>query len=223
MTLKNKFKRAIGGVALALASLPNVRAADSHQPHGKAEVFVRRDKATTDFKVFGNLFNRINYFARNVNTLDYKTEKISPFTFVDLSYNLGKGFRAVYETQFIDLRDSTLIQPRFGIEYFKPLKNNLALYAINSINVPTERDPIVNGELVATLRYTPSLRKDGKLKLVLQGETVTNYGQNGLNFASQKFRAGIGNKIWEGGIGLNLDETIKSSTQTIGVFFGLNF
>ncbi len=166
---------------------------------------------------------RLNYFARNTTTFSYNTQKASPFTFVDLSYRLGNGFGAVYETQFIDQGDRTLIQPRFGLEYSKSIGKNLALYAINSINLPTDHDPLLYGELVATLRWTPPFRKEGKINAVVQVETVTDYGERGLFSAGQKVRLGIGNKRFETGLGIDFSQTSSSSSQTIGGFLGLNF
>lgn len=190
-------------------------------PHGAVEFMTGNQSSVLDTKVFGSLTEKAGYFGRAITTLDYEAKMVNPFAFIDVNYKVGAGFNFVYETQFIDLQDGTLITPRVGFETFRDLGSDLSLYLMGSVNVPTDRDPLVNGELVSTLRYSPSLGKG--YNAVAQIEAVTNFGEQGLNFASQNFRLGINHGSFEVGAALNLNETMQETSHNIGGYFSWSY
>ena len=224
MNTKNKLIQLFGGLALA-AMLPAGKAIDA--PHGRVEAFAGNDKSTLDTKVFGSLGSHFTYFGRNITTHDYNAKSISPFSFIDLSLNLPKGFTLVNETQFIDTDAGTLVTPRLGFEYaatLSPISTNLTLYTINTVNIPTHRDPLLNGENVVTLGYAPPIGKSGKWNALAQVEAVTNYGGEGLNFARQNVRIGLATKRLEFGVGVNLSHAPHTkSSYTVGPFISWKF
>jgi len=219
--LKNTRRLNLTSIVAAGSILASATSNSAEMPHGQIETMIGDNKATLDTKVSAKLSKNISVFGRNITTKDYAQKTISPFSFVDMSYNLGNGIGAVYETQFIDVNSGTLVTPRVGIEYFKPLRKDLTFYTIGTVNIPTARDPLVNGELVANLSYTPKISKN--LHGVARVETVTNFGREGLNFANQNFRLGVGKKAVETGIAINLSESPSSFTQTFGGFISYKF
>ncbi|MEK6825541.1 MAG: hypothetical protein AABY00_02020, partial [Nanoarchaeota archaeon] len=196
-------------------------------PTGRIEAFAGDKYTTLDTKVGGTLGKHFNYFGRNITTFDHNEKTSSPFSFIDLSVNVGKGFTLVNETQFIDSSQGTIVTPRLGFEYFgklSPISTNLTLYTINTVNVPTHRDPLLNGENVTTLTWSPPLGKTGRYSGLLQVEAVTNIGEKGYNFASQNFRAGITTKRFEWGLGVNLGHAPdKKMSYTLGPFASIKF
>ena len=190
-------------------------------PHGRVEVMAGADYTSTDATIYGSLPYNFGYFGRNTTSFNYKSGQITPFAFIDLSRTIGKGFDAVYETQFIDNSNGPIVTPRAGIQTFRELGKNLTLYTIGTANFPTQRDPEANGEIVATLRYSPQLTKS--IKGIAQLETVTNFGSKGLNFASQQIRLGAAYKRLEAGAAVNFCETSSSFSYTPGFFVGFNF
>ncbi len=226
--MKNTLTKMLGGLATVAALTTVVYAADL--PQGRVETFVGNKYSTLDTKVFGPIVkDKITYFGRNITTWNYDSKTHSPFSFIDLSLNIGKGFTLVNETQFIDGEKGVFVTPRFGFEYFgtvSPISTNLTLYTISTANVPTHYEPTLNGESVVTLTWSPPLRKDGKLNGFLQVEALTNYGGKGINFASQNFRAGVATKKVEAGIGVNLSEVPsadKTFSYTVGPFLSWKF
>jgi len=223
--MTNTTQKARNAVATATAGLMTLvgtaNAAD--MPHGSIETMFGDNKMTLDTKVSAKLSEKVGAFGRCVTTTDYNANSVVPFAFIDLSYSLGNGVNAVYETQFINLPNSTLITPRLGLEYFKQTGKYFSLYTIGTVNIPTEKDPVANGEIVFSLNYTPKLGNHSKLHYVVGAETVTNFGKEGLNFATQNFRLGVGNKSLEGGLAVNLSETPSSFNQTIGGFLSYKF
>lgn len=221
MKLETTKKIAMATLAAATLATSSASALDM-MPHGRAEVMVGDNQSTLDLKASQNLTEKINLFGRAKVTRDYETHTTSPFAFIDVNYSLGKGFSAFYETQFIDLKDSTLMTPRFGISYFTPITKDLTFFSATSLNVTQDKDPKQNVETVNNLRYTPQIG-NSKYYALAQVETVSNFGSDGLNFATQNFRFGAGKGKLEAGLSLNLKETQKTFNSTIGGFVAYKF
>ncbi len=191
-------------------------------PHGRAEVMIGDETSLLDLKVSQNVTEKLNLFGRAKLTRDNLKHTDTPFAFIDVNYSLGHGINAVYETQFIDLKDSTLIQPRFGLSYAGKLAKDLSFFTQTSVNITQDKDPKRNGENITNLRYAPKIGNSDYYGLA-QVETCTNFGSDGLNFATQNFRFGVGKSKLEAGLALNLKETDKTFSSTIGGFVAYKF
>jgi hypothetical protein len=210
------------GLAGISAIMPfNSRSSDI--PHGRAEISTFNQKEVFDLKAAYRISDKLSTFGRARTSIYNNTEKVIPFAFVDLDYSIGNGFDLMYETQFIDSNKGTIVTPRPGIEYFKKIEKDLTFFTSGTANIPTQREPKPNGEIVANLRYSPELFKNSKIYGVAQLETCTNFSYDGLNFATQRIRIGLGKKGIEAGIAFDFSESNKKFSHLIGGFIGYGF
>jgi len=208
--MTNKIRKTIASGLTAGAMLLPGSAYAENPVSGSVELFSDGGITTTDTKILvpsvnpsGNLLKKMGLFLRNRNTLDSRETQISSssFTLGDVTYNIKGGLDAVYEHQF--LSDGTTI-PRVGAQYFTKLGKNTSFYGLGTINAGDVKDRDL--EFLTTLKYTPKLTEN--LKLVSQVEALTNVGENGLNFATQRARLGVEHKNgFAGGIGADITET----------------
>jgi len=187
--------------------------ARSARAGGSAEVMAGDENAVVDIKTSGDLGHRVGIFARNRTRIDYHNQ-VSPFTLVDLTYSLGEGFDAVAEAQ---MAPGMGIVPRAGAQYFHSFGDG-SVYVFAS---GSHQDP--NLELLATVRYTPAIA--GDVKGFAQLEALTDLGQDGHEFSTQRARLGIEIGGYRIGAGADLVEIGHDATPSynIGGFVAKNF
>ena len=187
--------------------------ARSARAGGSAEVMVGDESAVVDIKASGDLGHRAGIFARNRTRIDYHNQ-VSPFTLVDLTYSLGEGFDAVGEAQ---MAPGMGIMPRVGVQYFHSFGDG-SVYAFAS---GSHQDP--NLELLATVRYTPTIT--GDVRGFAQLEALTDFGRDGHEFSTQRARLGIEIDGYRIGAAADLTEVGHDMTPSynLGGFVAKNF
>jgi hypothetical protein len=166
-----------GLFALAALATPSSAIAE-----GFAELRASNQNTSLDLKTSGDLGANFGFFGRHTSTVD-REENISPFTLVDVSYNLPKGTGVFVEGQGADH-----FTPRAGVNYFGK-KGDFDFYG--ALSTSLDRD----AELYTATNFKPEVNEE--LSLPLRVETVTNVGELGHNYSSVKARAGIGYNDWE--------------------------
>ncbi|PIN86905.1 hypothetical protein COV19_02765 [Candidatus Woesearchaeota archaeon CG10_big_fil_rev_8_21_14_0_10_44_13] len=136
---------------------------------------------TIDVKLGGGIAERVNFFFRNMTTIGHDN-MVDSFTLMDLVYVLGHGFDAVAETQYAPGEE---IDPRLGMQYFKDIGKDMAVYALITRNF--SENP--NTEAILLLKYSPLINK--KTRLLAQWEPLLNMGDKQYNFDLQKIRLGV--------------------------------
>jgi hypothetical protein len=148
------------------------------------EMMAGNESATIDAKIGTTLVDTeegdLNLFSRTKVRASYDGE-VSPFSLVDLSYDLPNGLGLVGEVQ---LAPSLGVVPRIGAQYFTSI-DDFSIYALATMSV----NPDPNAEFLLSLSYAPEIRDD--LSLYAGLENLTSFGSNGHNFSCQDLRLGF--------------------------------
>lgn len=169
--MTNKLKKILAAGAIVLG----INAVQAHE----MQIVATPQKAVFEATLAGNLTDRISLFNKNQITANYK-KGTGFYSFLDLGYNIGKGFSATFEMT----ASPTGITPRIGPAYFA-MPKGIAIYARPTIALNKKLD----------ISSYISLGYQGKLKndygFVIGAENLSLFGNKGLNFMQTKARAGI--------------------------------
>lgn len=169
------------------------------------ELMVGQNSATIDMKASADLTKKAGVFIRARPSQDFRTGDMSSFGLVDLTLNLTTGLDAVGELQFIGGK----VVPRAGVQGYRSF-GDFSLYSIATVGL----DSKPYAEILAALKYTPSLTDS--LKLLAQIENVSDINKNGNNWSTQRIRLGISIANWGFGVATDLTETGNQPTTKDG-------
>lgn len=176
-------------LAAGLALAPKGARADS------VEWMAGNKNNTGDLKASGAITEKVGVFTRFRPTVDYKGTP-STFGVADLLLGLGHGFDAVSEVRFAGGK----VIPRGGVSYTAKTAS-FCISAVASLGLDSE--PYF--ESLTNVRYTPDIYRS--LKLLMQGENITDLSAAGHDSSKQRLRLGLELRSWGAGAGLDLLET----------------
>lgn len=207
--MKNYVRNLIAGSLFAIGTITgNVDKANAQT----TELLTGKNYQTFDTKFGGNLKDKLNYFFRHRVTVP-KNNKVSAFTVADLSYNLIDGLDAVGEVQLIPGLKPDL---RIGLQHFKKFGDVTTYVLLTS----SDRED-ANVEFITNTGYTKSLSDNLKLKANL--ETITDFGDKGYGWSTQRARLGLGVKKYGFGVAADFVQTPKTKGYNVGLFARINF
>ncbi|MFH0701519.1 MAG: hypothetical protein V2A62_03725 [Candidatus Woesearchaeota archaeon] len=164
---------------------------------GSIEVMAGDKSATLDVKVSGDLANKVGVFARARTSANYAQPKeVGYFTLVDITGELGGGFDAVGEVQFIQGVGPV---PRFGFQYFGQVRG-FSGYGLVSLKIGDNP----NLELIAILKYQHPLTENLAVKVGV--EHLTDLCSKGHEFSTQRIRIGLEIEGWHFGPAVDFTE-----------------
>lgn len=210
--MKNKIIRYAGIASLAASLLfGSVSAAKAASLN--AEVIGGNKETTLDLKLGGEIVPKINFFCRNLTTVDYDNNT-TPLLMTNLIYNINNNLD-VFARGFIAPNGIT---PRLGTQYHNKF-GDFSFYGSGTIDA--QEDPSLEFQII--LGYTPRLTEN--LNLYLNAEEIVNFNRENHNFNIQRLRAGLEIARYRFGIGANLKEAGDdfNFTYNIGGFVGKMF
>ncbi len=203
------FKKLISAAAVvACLALPQKADAD-----GSAELMAGNRSATLDLKVGTELAPRLQFFTRQLPSVNYNNE-VSHFGLISLGYNVWDGLNVLAQAQAIP---GVGFASRFGLEYFKQV-GDFGLYG-EAVSTAQESPQI---ELLANVGYKPQLTE--YLHLVADLEVVTLLSpERGYDYSTQKLRLGLGAAKFEFGPAVNVEEVAGNIDYNVGGSVKVNF
>lgn len=169
-----------------------------------------RENIAFDMKAYGSITERIGYFARHIQSIDYEGNT-NRFTLIDLSYRVHNKLDLILENQFLDSQFNT----KLGIGS----KENIGSVNLNyAILADLDRDS--KNELNLFQDYVHN-------NLKLSSEIYINFGDDlKLNSVLGRFNLGrdINNKLSIGvfGQGTLVRKNPSVIEPKVGVFLKLN-
>ena len=203
------FKKLISATAVVVClALP--QKADAG---GSAELMAGNRSATLDLKVGIELAPRLQFFTRQLPSVNYDNE-VSHFGLISLGCNVWDGLNVLAQVQAIP---GVGTAPRLGFEYFKQV-GDFGLYG-EAVSTVQESPQI---ELMANVGYRPQLTED--LRLVADLEAITLLSpERGHDYSTQRLRLGLGAGQFEFGPALNLEEVGGNVDYNVGGSVKVNF
>lgn len=195
----NKIKQIALGVLLALTTAGSVSAEEIKSLptfHANAELMVGNESTVLDAKTI-SAYDNVGLFTRNIVDVDH--QGVNDFGLVDLTYNIGSG-DLVLEGQY-SLGEDAWFSPRVGIQGYTNV-GDLNLYGLATLELGNVDSPTLF-ETVGKVSYAHDL---GELDLDLSLEVLLDVGLDGISFAQEKARVGVGNDYVNIGAGVNLIE-----------------
>lgn len=200
------------GALLALATVGEVKAEDTIvPPSGTVELMASQDDVSVDAKV-SMAQGKFGLFARTIADVGYDGST-SDFGLVDATYNIGSG-DLVLEGQY-SIGDKWF-SPRVGIQGYTDL-GPVSLYGLATMEMGDMESPTLF-EVLGTASYSHDL---GEVDLKLGVELLVDAGLEGISYAHQKPRIGIGTDHLEAGIGADIIEIPTEDRTLVDADFGL--
>lgn len=185
----------------------------AHAESGNLELLAGNSSTTFDAKVFSPLPHNFGFFLRERASVDYDLH-VNSFTETDAIYSLPAGFSLFGGVQAYTPEG---IVPRVGGDYFKQFEDFTGYAALT---IKTAKDP--NAELTLRFSYSPKITKD--VSLFFQVEGIGDFGFDGHQFSTERFRLGIQRETYRIGIGADvIQETKLVDEANIGVFVAKKF
>ncbi len=184
------------GALLALGTIGDVKADDVVLPTGSVEVMASQDGASMDAKTF-TAYDKVGLFSREIASVSYDGA-VSDFGLTDVTYNIGSG-DLVLEGQYSVT--GGWFSPRVGIQGYTSV-GPVDLYGLATVEIGDLESPALL-EVVGTVSHSHDL---GKVDLSSSLEVLVDGGVDGVSFAQEKARVGIGGDHVEGGVGVDLVE-----------------
>ena len=204
----------IKNIVLTLPIWAGCISGNGGETNGAVELFAGNKATVLDAKVNHRSESGTGIYARNIATEPYDNEDSNSFTILDLYHPINDTFDFVIEGQLPSGLDTIA---RFGMQgYFS--KGDLGNYALLTYS-PEEK----NLEWINDRTYSRNFSESRALSTGL--ESVINFGEEGINFASAKPRVGITSGDSTYGIGANLSfgEDFRLSQTNLGFFYKLSF
>ena len=133
-----------------------------------------------DTIVQGEVAPRTNFLVRTTVDTDYEYNA-TLFSAIDLKPVLVGGLSAMAEFQFTDYGG---VDPRAGFDYFHQGEDYM-VWVLASVGY----NGGANGEILGFVKYTPEIAED--VKLLMQAEDITRFGEEGHLFSLQRLRLGL--------------------------------
>lgn len=195
------------GLAAALGTAVIGTAAQADEERtafGAVELLVGQDSGTLDAKVLVPTGEDLTLLSRNRVTGTYEDGSVGSFSVNSLAYGLGEGLAVFGE---VDAAPAAGLLPRAGMQHFYA-GDGFTLF--NLLSVPVDGSDI---DVLHIGKVTYATPVTEELDLRLAAETLTSVNAEGLGFATQRLRFGVGSGPYQVGVAADLSENSTSEVS----------